>query len=135
MKKPTKEHEQAPADPDVDELPPPPADLSATSAALWRTVVAEREMSAAELALWGEALHALDEAATARKVLAEDGLTVRHATGGLKSHPLCDVEARARQFFMGAIRQLGLHLDDDAPALPRAKPGPKPRTAPHRGAS
>ncbi|HQZ35364.1 MAG TPA: hypothetical protein PK020_13140 [Ilumatobacteraceae bacterium] len=125
---------KTPPDVVTDDLPPPPGELSTTSATLWRTVVAEREMSAAELALFAESLHALDEAATARKQLSLDGLTVHHGTGGLKAHPLCDVEARARQFFAASVRQLGLHLEEDTSPVPRAKPGPKPRVAPARGA-
>jgi hypothetical protein len=120
----------------TDDLPapPPPPDLSPTSAALWAEVTDAMELAPAELRLLAEGLHALDLAAECRQVLDAEGLTVQHASGAPKAHPLLADLGRARVFYASVVKQLGLQLPPEpAPStFARKKPGPKPHVARER---
>jgi hypothetical protein len=105
--------------------PAAPARLSAASKALWRSALAQREFSSAELALLAAMLGALDRADAASKIVDRDGLIVE-SRGALKAHPAIDIELRERGLVARLVRQLGLQLEEDEGEL-----NPRVRQAKH----
>ena len=66
------------------------------------------------------AAEALDRCAQAREAVDKDGLTVRTADGGLKTHPCIAIERDARLAFARLLRELD--LDVEPPASDRRPP-------------
>lgn len=115
--------------------PKAPAGLSRRSGALWRSVLAEFELSPAEEELLRCGLVALDRADEAAKVIAAEGVTTVDRYGSPKMHPAVDVEARSRTLFARVVAQLGVKATTEhahSPDSGRAKPGPKPKSARRR---
>lgn len=117
--------------------PPAPKRLTARSRRLWAAVLADFELSPAELMTLEQALRLLDRADEAAAVVAREGMSCTDRYGGRRAHPLLDVEVRCRRQFADMTRMLGVRLDDTVPGRPAlaAKPGPKPRRANLRPAS
>jgi hypothetical protein len=86
----------------------PPRGLSARSRRLWRAVLAEFELSDAELAVLREALVSLDRADAAAAVVVAEGVLTRDRYGCWKANPATDVELRNRSLFARLIAQLGV---------------------------
>src|SRR5262245_42253628 len=109
----------------TDTAPKPPRGLSARSRRLWTEVLDPEDgwsMHAGELAVFEQALRALDLADEAAKDVARDGMTVRDRYGSPKAHPLLDVVSRNRQIFAKLVHQLGLELgENETPTTIRAR--------------
>ncbi len=112
-----------------------PENLTPRNRKLWRDVMAEFELSPAEVELLRSGLEALDRADQAAAVVRAEGITVLDRYGTPKAHPAADVEARSRAIFARAVAQLGIKATTETPRMIGAKPGPKPRTALRRKAS
>jgi phage terminase small subunit len=93
----------------------PPADLSANAKRFWLDLTREHEIvEAHRLAILEEACRALDRSATARKLIAKDGMIIKTRTTE-KAHPALMAEAIARADFLRCVRALKL----DRKAEPR----------------
>jgi hypothetical protein len=110
-----------------------PVGLTPRSKALWRAVVGEFELSAAELEILLNALKCSDRADEAAKALAHDGLVMTDRYGSAKAHPMIDVESRNRALFARFIAQLGVKATIETVRRSGAKPGPRPQRRPLRG--
>ena len=109
-------------------LPKAPTGLSKRSAKLWRAVLAEFELSPAELELRRSALVALDRADEAADIIAVEGVVTVDRYGSPKAHPAADVESRNRALYGRFLAQLGVKATVESVRMHGAKPGPKQRT-------
>lgn len=75
-------------------VPKPPASAGVEGRRLWRSVLAEFELSGHELAVLRQAVRAADRCEALAGVLEETGLTTTTAHGGLKLNPVAS-ELRA----------------------------------------
>jgi hypothetical protein len=111
-------------------VPKAPSGLSRRSCALWRAILVEFDLSAAELELLRSALVALDRADAAAKVIDAQGVTVLDRYGSPKLHPAVDVEARSRALYGRFVAQLGVKATTESvTARTGAKPGPRSKSA------
>jgi hypothetical protein len=106
--------------------PRAPGDLSAASRTLWREVLSDYVLSAAEREVLRQALLALDRAEQARAVIDAEGLTCRDRFGSPKQHPAVDVEARERLIFARLIAQLGVRASREQSKRNGAPGGRRP---------
>ena len=84
-----------------DRAPKVPSGISPRSSRLWRAVVAEYELSDAELEVLRSACEQLDRADEAAAILKRHPLVVVDRYGNPRAHPAIEVERKAR----GVIRQ------------------------------
>jgi hypothetical protein len=89
-------------------IPSAPEELSSSSRTLWDAIMAEYELSAAEVEVLRQALLALDRAEQARVVVDREGVTCLDRFGSPKQHPAVDVEARNRLIYAKLVAQLGV---------------------------
>ena len=104
--------------------PKAPDGLSTRARRLWRDVLAEYELSAAELEVLRSALVALDRADQAAAVVDAEGVVVVDRYGSPKAHPATDIEARNRTIFARLVAQLGVKVTPervDSPQSVRAR--------------
>ena len=113
----------------TDDFPRPPKGLSARGRRLWRAVVAEYELSSAELEVLGSALALLDRAESAATIVRAEGLITKDRYGSPKPHPAVDVECRCRATASRLIQQLGVKLVEAPVPRRGTKSGPKVATA------
>lgn len=105
-----------------------PAGLSERAGRLWKAVVVDYDLSAAELEVLRGAVECLDRADAAAKVVKREGVTTVDRYGCAKAHPALDAEMRARALFNAAVRQLGVRLVDEV-SVPRAATSRRARQA------
>lgn len=94
---------------DSEELPPCPTRLSAQSQQLWRVMV-PHALDPGRQVLLANALDALDRLEQIRAELAQRGLTIVSATGGVRANPLLRLEKELRGSVANLFCQLGLNL-------------------------
>jgi P27 family predicted phage terminase small subunit len=99
-------------DPTPVDLATPPPELGAYGVALWKSVTIEFDLAdiggretLRQLCL------AADRAESCREVIAKQGLMVRSKAGGVRPHPLLQIEMTARNFVVKALGKLGLTLE------------------------
>ena len=96
----------------------PPKYLARSAKILWRSLVADYEISdAGGLALVEAAAQAHARAAEARAEIKRDGITVQDRFGQPKPHPACAIERDALSLLVRAIRALALEPDDEPTTL------------------
>ena len=100
------------------DLPPPPAHLSAETAAWWSQIVGDYVLESHHLRQLQAACEAWDRCQQAREVLGREGLTFDDRFGCPHPRPEIAVERDARVAFLRALRELGL---DIAPPEERAR--------------
>ncbi len=113
--------------------PAPPKGLSTRSRKLWREIVEDFVLAAAELELLRQALAALDLADDAAAIVAREGITVVDRYGSPKQHPACDVAARNQAIFGRFVAQLGVKESVSTRTRRGAKTGPRERLGVRRG--
>ena len=114
----------------MSKKPTLPTGLSPRARRLWRSVVNQYELAAAEVELLRLACVALDRADDAAAVITAEGAYLPDRFGGSKQHPAVDVEVRSRSAFAQIVKQLNVVLDEVPVSSRRgAKPGPKARPA------
>jgi hypothetical protein len=96
----------------------PPADLSADSAAWFRSVVEGWKLEAHHLHLLALAARALDRCEQAREAIARDGAYFKDARGNPRPHPALRIEVESRRQYASLLRELNLD-EQPAPAAPR----------------
>src|SRR5688572_18121750 len=104
-------------------VPPAPKKLTTRSRDLWRSVLSDFELAPAELVSLEQALRLLDRADEAAARVAAEGMSVLDRYGGIRAHPLVDVEVRCRRQFVDIAKSLGVRLDETSP---RTRAGGKP---------
>jgi phage terminase small subunit len=94
-------HDAAPSD--------PPAHLSPRSCELWRNVIGQVRTAGRQVLLQ-TALEALDRADQAAELVRSQGMTLRtkKGTGVVRVNPAMAIEAKAREQFMKAWKELRL---------------------------
>jgi hypothetical protein len=103
--------------------PKPPANLGPAGVNLWRSIMAEYDVSdAGGQALLEQAAAAYDRAERLRVEIDRDGEIVRSRTG-MREHPGLRGELAARSFVCRTLQRLGINLEvvRTAPGRP---PGP-----------
>lgn len=105
--------------------PAAPDGLSDRTAALWVAVVAEYDLSPAELELLRSGCIALDRADAAGAIVEAEGVTVADRYGTPKAHPAVDVEHRHRALFARIVGQLGVRVEPS----PASTSGRRPHVA------
>jgi phage terminase small subunit len=108
-----------------NKAPAAPPGLEGPGRKLWKDVLADYELSPAEMSVLEVACRALDRMRAAEKVLAAEGLTVS-GRWGPQPHPLILVARDAGTQLRAAIKQLKVELDADDGRINR--PGPRPST-------
>ena len=96
-----------------------PKHLSKASAAWFREVAETFELAGDQARVLQLAGEAWDLAQAARAEIAEEGITIRSATGAAKAHPAVATLNSAWDRFLKAVAMLGLNADE----LPVAIPG------------
>jgi phage terminase small subunit len=105
----------------ADSLPQPPSHLSPSAAQWWRTTVETYVLQEHHLRLLQLACEAWDRAQEARKVLADEGLTVEGQKGP-RPHPCIAIEHAAQLTVARLVRELD--LDTEPPPSDRIGPPP-----------
>ena len=88
--------------------PKPPTGLTPRAEQLWRDVLADFELSPAQLQLLATACESLSTADRADEVIRVQGMTVVDRYGGTRQHPMLDVALRSRQAFARTMNVLKL---------------------------
>jgi hypothetical protein len=102
--------------------PEPPQELAAPGSNLWRTIMAEWDVSnAADLAVLEDACHARDTADRLRRQIKATGDEIDLPGGSIKANPLIMAELAARSLTARLLGRLGV-LD----AEPKRPPGRPP---------
>jgi len=83
-----------------------PKHLSDEASAVWDSVVAQKKLSPGALVTLRIACEAFDRLQDARRVVAEDGVTIDTPTGYKREHPALKIEKEARSGFLQAWRLL-----------------------------
>jgi len=99
-------------------LPKAPSHLTATSRKLWDSLVERYDLDPEELATLTLALESLDQAATARRRLKDDGQYVKDRFKQLKAHPANAVFRDASATYRQLMTMLGIpaeEVDEDQP--------------------
>lgn len=109
----------APAADFTNELPEPPAHLTAEAGAWWRDVVRDYALEPHHLRLLQAACEAWDRMQLARAAVASGGITFKAGNGDLKANPAVAIERDARTAFARLVRELD--LDAEGP-LERSRP-------------
>lgn len=114
-------------------IPRPPASLGKPGKGLWRRVLGEYELSAAETALLEAGCLAYDRLTDGQAALDRDGLML-DGRYGPRCHPMTAVVRDATTLLARCFRQLQVSLEEEAPRPTpfRAKPGPRPKVRPSR---
>lgn len=86
--------------------PKPPRGLSAEGRRLWVSVNADYVLDAASASLLLVALEALARLREAQAAVAEHGLLIPGARGGLRTNPALSIENQSRSAFLTAMKQL-----------------------------
>jgi P27 family predicted phage terminase small subunit len=107
----------------------PPSHLSSSACQWWLATVEKYVLEEHHLRLLQLCCEAWDRAQAARERLDREGVTVRGAEGGLKTHPAVAVERDSRLAVARLIRELD--LDTEPPAPDRY--GPPPILSNNRG--
>lgn len=105
--------------------PTAPPGLDAPGRRLWRDVLAEFELSAAELAVLETACRALDRMRAAEKMIAVEGITTP-GRWGAQPHPAVIISRDAAAAMRAAVKQLRIEVEADDGKV--ARPGPRPQT-------
>jgi len=95
----------------MEDSPPllPPSNLSPQSQIIWHRVAKTRIKTASRLALFEQALYAIDRAEEARRQLENEPLVVgTNATGAKRLNPLAKLEVASRALVARIWQQLGL---------------------------
>jgi hypothetical protein len=91
--------------------PKPPANLGPAGATLWRSIMAEYDISdAGGQALLEQAAAAYDRAERLRVEIDRDGEIVR-GRAGMREHPGLRGELAARSFICRTLQRLGINLE------------------------
>ncbi len=108
-----------------NKVPRAPAHLSPEARRLWKALLSEwRIDDAGSIKILQVGLESFDRSQVARKVLAEEGMSVKDRWNVAKLHPLCAVIRDAEAAFRSALRQIGCDKSTDAPPPPRpGRPG------------
>lgn len=113
--------------------PQPPSDLAAAGRRLWREIVAEYELSPAEMAILREACRTADECERIRIALAAAEPTTLGSTGQERGNPLLGEARRHREQLSRLISALALPKDSEqvglTPASRRAQHAAQTRWA------
>jgi hypothetical protein len=97
-------------------VPKPPANLGNAGASLWRSIMAEYDISdAGGQALLEQAATAYDRAERLRIEIDRDGEIVRGRTG-MREHPGLKIELASRSFVVRTLQRLGINLEAVRPA-------------------
>ena len=97
-------------------IPKPPANLGSAGATLWRSIMAEYDISdAGGQALLEQAALAYDRAERLRVEIDRDGEIVRGRTG-MREHPGLKIELASRRFVCRTLQRLGINLEVVRPA-------------------
>lgn len=104
-------------------IPAAPGHLSARAKRLWKQIVSEYLLSAAQLELLRRACEAAGVADQARAQLKREGLTEKDRFGQRRAHPAVAIERDARLAEARLIRELALSPEE--PEEPYSRP---PRT-------
>lgn len=107
-------------------ITPPPAGLGEAGAALWRTTLAEYELSGPEQAVLALACQAADRAAEARAAIDASGGVVVTGRYGPRLNPGVAAEKDARAAVLVNLRALGVVNAPELSTRDRSTPGPKP---------
>jgi P27 family predicted phage terminase small subunit len=91
--------------------PKPPAHLTKSTKAWWRSVVTEYQLEPHHLRLLQAACEAWDRLQQAREALSNDGLTVEGREGGIRPHPCVAIERDSRVGFARLVRELDLDVE------------------------
>ncbi len=111
-----------------------PRGLSRRAGRLYRAVLAEYDLSDAELEVLRCAAVALDRADQAAAVVKAEGLVVLDRYGSPKAHPAADLEARSRALFARLIAQLGVKVPEvESPRSRQARKAANSRWETHHG--
>jgi len=97
------------------DFPKPPVHLSSSSQQLWRITVQRYELAEHHLRLLQLLCEAWDRTQQAREQLNQEGLTVRGAEGGVRSHPAAAIERDNRLAVARLIRELDLDIEAPRP--------------------
>jgi len=111
------------------DFPEPPIHLSSSSQQLWRMTVQRYELAEHHLRILQLLCEAWDRTQQARTQLDEEGLTVRGAEGGVRSHPAAAIERDSRLAVARLIRELDLDIEPPRPDWT----GPPPLRSNNRG--
>ena len=93
----------------------PPPHLSPSARQWWQATVEMYVLQDHHLRLLRLTCEAWDRSQQAREVLDREGLTVRGAEGGLKTHPAVAIERDSRLAVARLVRELDLDLEPPAP--------------------
>jgi hypothetical protein len=97
-------------------IPKPPANLGDAGVSLWRSIMAEYDISdAGGQALLEQAATAYDRAERLRVEINRDGEIVRTRTG-MREHPGLKIELASRSFVVRTLQRLGINLEAVRPA-------------------
>lgn len=99
-----------------------PKNLSAASAAFYKSVVTDYDLDEHHRILLVKACESLDRVEEARALIAKEGLTYRDRFGGLKSHPAVAIERDHKIIVARLFREMGLDLAGDGKTAPAALP-------------
>jgi hypothetical protein len=72
----------------VNRRPKPPESLGPAGGMFWKGVLADYDLSVAELAILGRACRTLDVLTQIDTAIADDGVTVEGSVGQVRAHPL-----------------------------------------------
>ena len=101
--------------------PTPPKNFSTEARKIWGQLVGDYGIhDSAGLAILKTGLEAYDRAASARKAIDDDGMTIKDRFGAPKPHPLLACERDARAQWLAALKLLNLDLEPlrDRPGRP-----------------
>lgn len=107
--------------------PPAPSHLKGPSQALWNSLMQRYDFADEELASLTLALESLDLAATARRKMLREGVTVEDRHGEVHPHPAVAIHRNALIAWRQYMTLLKLPLDEDG--QPRQHPNANGRKA------
>ena len=94
--------------------PAAPRSLDAPGRAFWRSVMADYELSPAEVEILRQCCRVVDVLARLDVELIEaDGLTVEGSTGQPRAHPALSASADQRRVLESLVRSLALPMPDE----------------------
>ena len=102
--------------------PQSPSNLGPAGEAYFALVAEAFELLPEDVPLLVAACEMLDRAASAKAIIAKEGVTTTDRWGQVKPHPAVDIERQSRLAFVRIRRELGLDAavpPDSRPPLPR----------------
>jgi hypothetical protein len=107
------------------DAPEPPAELAEAGCALWQKVMQAHAIEGPLTEVLKLACLSADSAASMRKLIRLEGVTVTGSTGQLTANPLIAAEGAAQKRMVGFLKQLGVFGTDEPKRLgrPPNKPG------------